>query len=87
LTASTPEDEDATQSFVVRIWPDDIQHGQPAWRGHIIHVRGHEDRYFDKLEAIPQFIRPFLVRMGLRVRPPRPLERWLTFLHIPGRWD
>ena len=70
------KDDAASQSFVVRIWPEEVGRDQPGWRGHIIHVRGNEDRYFQELEAIPEFMRPFLVRMGVRVRSVPLLRRW-----------
>lgn len=74
------EDELSTQSFVVRIWAEKINHGPPGWRGHIIHVRGNEDRYFDELDSIADFIRPFLSKMGVRVNALPLLARWGRYL-------
>ena len=76
------QDEAPTHSFVVRIWHEQIDGGQPGWRGHIIHVLGNEDRYFQELEVIPEFIRPFLVKMGVRVRAVPRLARWRRLLSL-----
>jgi hypothetical protein len=74
------QDEIPTHSFVVRIWAEETDLGRPGWRGHIIHVLGNEDRYFDELQAIPEFIRPFLVRMGARMDAAPRLRGWLRRL-------
>jgi len=77
------EDEVPTHSFVVRIWHEEVGAGRPGWRGHITHVVGNEDRYFDDLETIPEFIRPFLVKMGVRVRSLPLLSRLLRCFRTP----
>ena len=49
-------------SFIVRIWLEESDtEGQPGiWRGHITHVPSGKRLYLDKLEAILEFIAPFL---------------------------
>lgn len=59
---------DHLQSFVVRIWIEEPARGsRPAvWRGHVTHVHDSERRYFEDLDALAAFIRPYLERMGAR---------------------
>ena len=56
------------QSFVVRIWLEEPAHGtrSAVWRGHVTHVLDGERRYFEDLDAVAAFIRPYLERMGAR---------------------
>ncbi len=64
-------------SFIIKIWREDSKEGErPTWRGHITHVPGNERRYLKILGEIPDFIRPYLERMGVRVG-----HHW-----SPGRW-
>ena len=78
MTAGTTDPDEfelPSHSFVVRVWTEQAGH-RARWRGHITHVLGGEDRYFQELEAIPDFIRPFLVSMGVRVRSASLAGRW-----------
>lgn len=40
-------------SFVARIWLED---GDTTWRGHIRHVQGDEDEYFQDLMEMREFL-------------------------------
>lgn len=59
---------DSPQSFIVRIWVEEPMRGSrpTSWRGHITHVHAGERRYFEDLDAIAAFIRPYLEQMGVR---------------------
>jgi hypothetical protein len=56
-------------SFVIRIWLEETvqETGQVKWRGHITHVPGNQRRYVENLEAITQFIVPYLNSMEVDV--------------------
>lgn len=43
-------------SFVVRIWLEGDSEKCPTWRGHIQHVQGEEECYFQKLSAMRVFL-------------------------------
>jgi len=43
-------------SFVVRIWLEGAPGNNPIWRGHIQHVQGEEDRYFQNLSEMQEFL-------------------------------
>jgi hypothetical protein len=43
-------------SFVVRIWLEGEPGNNPIWRGHIQHVQGEEDRYFQDLREMQAFL-------------------------------
>ena len=44
-------------SFVARIWLERGSNGDPIWRGHIKHVQGHEETYFQDLGGISEFLK------------------------------
>jgi hypothetical protein len=65
-------------SFIVKIWLTNPEgRDSDEWRGHITHVSTQERRYFQSLEDIMEFIKPFLERMGVRVASGSRLKRWL----------
>jgi hypothetical protein len=43
-------------SFVARIWLEGDENGEPTWRGHIQHVQGRQETYFQNLEEMNAFI-------------------------------
>jgi len=44
------------ESFVARIWLERGPNGDPRWRGHIRHVQGKEEGYFQDLVEMRQFL-------------------------------
>ncbi len=53
-------------SFVARIWLEDGNTADTTWRGHIRHVQGEEDEYFQDLMEM----REFLARVSGTKGPP-----------------
>jgi hypothetical protein len=45
-----------TQSFVARIWLERPADGDPKWRGHIQHIQGGEEVYFQDLTEMCEFL-------------------------------
>ncbi len=46
-----------SDSFVARIWLERGSNGDPIWRGHIKHVQGQEESYFQDLPGINEFLK------------------------------
>ncbi len=46
----------STESFVARFWLEGGTNGDPLWRGHIRHVQGEEEAYFQDLERMRDFM-------------------------------
>lgn len=44
------------ESFVTRIWLEHGDNGDPKWRGHIRHVQGEEEEYFQDLMEMREFL-------------------------------
>ena len=44
------------QSFVARIWLERGTNGDPQWRGHIQHIQGQEEIYFQDLTELGEFL-------------------------------
>ncbi len=44
------------QSFVARFWLEQADDADPKWRGHIRHVQGCEEIYFQDLEEMSEFM-------------------------------
>lgn len=44
------------ESFVTRIWLEHSSSGDPEWRGHIRHVQGEEEGYFQTLTEMRDFL-------------------------------
>jgi hypothetical protein len=74
------EQDVPAQSFVVRVWAEPAEDDGPVLRGHITHVGGGEDRYFRALDAIPDFIQPFLASLGIGRGSSSFLQRWWRFV-------
>jgi hypothetical protein len=49
-------EEHITQSFVARIWLEHGDNGDVRWRGHIRHVQGEEESYFQNLTDMRDFL-------------------------------
>jgi hypothetical protein len=45
-----------SESFVARIWLEHGSNGEPIWRGHIQHVQGREQTYFQDLWKLREFV-------------------------------
>jgi hypothetical protein len=44
------------QSFVARIWLEQTADEDPKWRGHIQHIQGREEVYFQDLTEVCEFL-------------------------------
>ena len=44
------------ESFVARIWLERGPNADPLWRGHVRHVQGEQETYFQDLEAMSDFL-------------------------------
>lgn len=44
------------QSFVARIWLERTDDEDPKWRGHIQHIQGQEETYFQDLTEMSEFM-------------------------------
>lgn len=44
------------QSFVARIWLERAAGEDPQWRGHIQHIQGREEVYFQDLTEVFEFL-------------------------------
>jgi hypothetical protein len=58
--------EHSKYSFVARLWLEDGSSGDTTWRGHIRHVQGDEEQYFQDLLEL----RDFLSRVSGMEGPP-----------------
>ena len=43
-------------SFVARIWVERGTNGEPVWRGHVRHVQGEQEAYFQNLMEMSEFL-------------------------------
>jgi hypothetical protein len=43
-------------SFVARIWLERGTNGEPLWRGHIRHIQGDKEAYFQGLRELNEFL-------------------------------
>lgn len=59
------------QSFVIRIWLEEtaVEAGKATWRGQVTHINSSKQLYIEDLDAIKQFILPYLREMGVKVEP------------------
>ena len=44
------------ESFVARIWLERGPNGDPLWRGHVRHVQGNQEAFFQDLETMAEFL-------------------------------
>ncbi len=49
-------EEHVKESFVVRIWLEHGDNEDTRWRGHIRHVQGEEEEYFQDLMEMREFL-------------------------------
>lgn len=66
-------------SFIVKIWLEETgeKTGHAIWRGYITHVLSEQRRYLQNLDDIPDFIAPYLERMGGKPSLFWQVRRWL----------
>jgi len=48
--------EHSKDSFVARLWLEDGNRGETTWRGHVRHVQGEEEEYFQDLLELREFL-------------------------------
>jgi hypothetical protein len=62
--------EGNTHPFIIRIWTEESasESGQAVWRGYITHVPSGKNRYFQTLDAMVEFIIPYLEAMGVEFK-------------------
>jgi len=65
------------ESFVTRIWLEHGDNGSPKWRGHIRHVQGEEEGYFQNLTEMRDFLGRVSGVSGpaLTAHPPRDVTK------------
>jgi len=65
------------ESFVSRIWLEHGNNGSPKWRGHIRHVQGEEEGYFQNLAEMRDFLGRVSGVSGpaLTAHPPRDVKK------------
>ncbi len=44
------------ESFVARIWLEHAEGQDPKWRGHVQHIQGSEEIYFQDLAEVSEFL-------------------------------
>lgn len=44
------------ESFVARIWLERGPNGNPLWRGHVRHVQGDQETFFQDFETMTEFL-------------------------------
>jgi len=51
------------QSYVIKMWLEEtaVEDGEVSWRGVITQVPGGERAHFSRLDAIAEFIEPYLI--------------------------
>ena len=50
------EESRSLKSFVARIWLEGQPEGSQKWRGHVQHVQGEEEGYFETLSELSEFL-------------------------------
>lgn len=59
------------QSFVARVWLERNADEMPKWRGHIQHIQGPEEMYFQNLVEMSEFLEKVSGIPGLEFSPER----------------
>lgn len=62
------------QSFVARIWLERSEGRDPTWRGHVQHIQGSEQAYFQDLSEMSQFLERISGIPGPESRATKPRE-------------
>ena len=50
------ENKLVSTSFVARIWLEAGTTGEPIWRGHVRHVQGNDETFFQDLNGLKKFL-------------------------------
>jgi hypothetical protein len=50
------EGKHVLESFVARIWLERGPDGDPLWRGHVRHVQGNQEAFFQDLGTMTEFL-------------------------------
>ncbi len=50
------EGKQVLESFVARIWLERGPNGDPLWRGHVRHVQGNQEAFFQDLDTMTEFL-------------------------------
>jgi len=63
------------QSFVARIWLERDASDEAKWRGHVQHVQGGEETYFQSFAEVCEFVERVsgVSAAGLGLAPPKPV--------------
>lgn len=70
--------ESKTHSFIVKMWLEEMDcEADAKWRGHITHVPDGARRYLDNVDAIPEFITPYLKGTTTKAKRLTRLRQWL----------
>ena len=59
------------QSFVARVWLEQNSDETPKWRGHIQHIQGPEELYFENLAEMSEFLEKVSGVSSLEFMPSR----------------
>jgi hypothetical protein len=59
--------ENVVHSFVIRVWLEEtaVAPQQARWRGQITHIPSKQQRYIEDLDAVLQFMTPYLRSLGV----------------------
>ncbi len=81
--------ERVTESFVARIWLERGSNGDPVWRGHIRHVQGKEEAYFQDLGKMNEFLETVSGVRGIHLngRGARATEALKPTTDVNGKGD
>ena len=71
--------ESKVHSFIVKLWHEDDGTSASKWHGYITHVPDAERRYFQDLNEIVSFIKPYLANEADAVAAPKK-SRWLRWV-------
>lgn len=78
--------ESDVQSFIVKLWLEPTEGGQPRLsHGYITHVASGERRYFKDLGGVNEFVVEWLERAGVRPGLRRGAKLWLKRKFARGR--
>lgn len=58
-----------SQSFVARFWLESTDDEDPKWRGHIQHIQGQEETYFQDLIEMSEFMEQVSGASSLHFNP------------------